>query len=117
MWEDICKFEDLREIICMAAKIDFSKEIIFSSSDPTVSRNLTKAEKEGRLKKLAPRIYTTNLVDSDVNIIKRNLIGILTWRYPNAVISHRSTQELRPDGDGEFFLTYNYRKKCPICLE
>ena len=95
----------------MTPKIDFSKEIIFSSSDPTVSRNLTKAEKAGRLKKLAPRIYTTNLVDSEVNIIKRNLIGILTWRYPDAVISHRSAQELRPNGEGEFFLTYNYRKK------
>ena len=44
-------------------------------------------------------------------IIKRNLIGILTWRYPDAVISHRSAQELRPNGEGEFYLTYNYRKK------
>ena len=95
----------------MAVTVDFSKEIIFSSSDPAVSRRITKAEKDGKLKKLAPRIYSTNLKDSEENIIKRNLIGILTWRYPDAVISHRSAQELRPNKEGEFFLTYNYRKK------
>jgi len=95
----------------MAVTVDFSKEIIFSSSDPAVSRRITKAEKDGKLKKLAPRIYSTNLKDSEENIIKRNLIEILTWRYPDAVISHRSAQELRPNKEGEFFLTYNYRKK------
>ena len=95
----------------MAISLDFSKEIIFSSSDPAISRKISKAEKEGRLKKLAPRIYSTNLIDSKENIVRRNLIEILTWRYPNAVISHRSAQELRPNKDGEFFLTYNYRKK------
>jgi len=95
----------------MTVRVDFSKEIIFSSSDSAVSRRITKAEKDGKLKKLAPRIYSTNLRDSEENIIKRNLIEILTWRYPDAVISHRSAQELRPNKEGEFFLTYNYRKK------
>jgi hypothetical protein len=95
----------------MAVTVDFSKEIIFSSSDPAVSRRIKKAEKDGKLKKLAPRVYSTNLRDSEENIIKRNLIEILTWRYPDAVISHRSAQELRPNKEGEFFLTYIYRKK------
>ena len=95
----------------MAVTVDFSKEIIFSSSDPAVSRRITKAEKDGKLKKLAPRVYSTNQRDSEENIIKRNLIEILTWRYPDAVISHRSAQELRPNKEGEFFLTYTYRKK------
>lgn len=61
----------------MAVIVDFSKEIIFSSSDPAVSRRITKAEKDGKLKKLAPRIYSTNLRDSEKNIIKRNLIEIV----------------------------------------
>jgi hypothetical protein len=95
----------------MADTINLSKEIIFSSSDPSISRKISAAEKTGELKKLAPRIYTSNLLDSEENIIKRNLIDILAWRYPNAVISHRSAQELRPTVDGDFFLTYNFRKK------
>jgi len=95
----------------MADTINLSKEIIFSSSVPSISRKISDAEKAGKLKKLAPRIYTSNLLDSEKNIIKRNLIDILAWRYPNAVISHRSAQELRPTEEGDFFLTYNFRKK------
>ncbi len=95
----------------MANTLNLSKEIVFSSSDPSVSRKISAAEKAGKLKKLAPRIYTSNLLDSEENIIKRNLIDILAWRYPNAVISHRSAQELRPTEGGDFFLTYNFRKK------
>lgn len=95
----------------MTDTLNLSKEIIFSSSDPNISRKISLAEKAGKLKKIAPKIFTTNLLDSVENIIKRNLIEILAWRYPNAVISHRSAQELRPTEEGEFFLTYNFRKK------
>jgi len=95
----------------MAEAFNLSKEIIFSSSDSSVSRKISLAEKEGRLKKIAPRIYTSNMLDSVESIVKRNLIDILAWRYPNAVISHRSAQELRPTVDGDFFLSYNFRKK------
>ena len=95
----------------MTEAINLSKEIIFSSSNSNVSRKISLAEKTGQLKKLAPRIYTSNTIDSVESIVKRNLIDILAWRYPNAVISHRSAQELRPTDAGEFFLTYNFRKK------
>jgi len=95
----------------MAEALNLSKEIIFSSSDSSISRKISLAEKAGELKKIAPRIYTSNMLDSVESIVKRNLIDILAWRYPNAVISHRSAQELRPTVDGEFFLSYNFRKK------
>lgn len=95
----------------MAIEIDFSKEIIFSSSESTVSRRISQLEKEGKLKKIAPRIYTTNLYDSAIYIIKRNLLDILAWRFPGAVISHRSANELRPTDTGDFFLTYTYNRK------
>ncbi len=89
----------------MAVKVDTSKEIIFGSSDPNISRVLGKMEKDGALRKLAPRIYTTNLVDSPENIVRRNLIDILVYRYPDALISHRSAKEMRPTSTGDFFLT------------
>ena len=89
----------------MAVKVDTKKEIIFGSSDPNVSRVLSKKEKDGELRKLAPRIYTTNLIDSPANIVRRNLIEILAYRYPNALISHRSAKEMRPTSTGDFFLT------------
>lgn len=95
----------------MTEAFNLSKEIIFSSSDSNISRKISLAEKAGKLKKIAPRIYTSNMLDSVESIVKRNLIDILAWRYPNAVISHRSAQELRPTDNGDFFLTYNFRKK------
>ena len=89
----------------MAVKVDTQKEIIFGSSDPNISRVLGKKKKDGELRKLAPRIYTTNLIDSPANIVRRNLIEILAYRYPNALISHRSAKEMRPTSTGDFFLT------------
>lgn len=95
----------------MTSKIDITKEIIFASSDPNISRQISALEKEGILKKIAPRLYTSNTIDSVENIIKRNIIDILVWRYPNAVISHRSAKEMRPTPSGDFFLTTKQNKK------
>jgi hypothetical protein len=95
----------------MADTIDFRQEIIFASSGKRISYQISKAEKEGKIKKIAPRIYTTNLRDSAEYIIKRHFFDILKWRFPNAVISHRSASELRPTDTGNFFLTSNYAKK------
>jgi hypothetical protein len=95
----------------MAKTLDLSNEIVFSSSNANVSRKISLAEKAGKLKKIAPRIYTSNMLDSDESIVKRNLIDILAWRYPNAVISHRSAQELRPTDENEFFISHSFRKK------
>jgi hypothetical protein len=39
------------------------------------------------------------------------LTYILKWRFPNAVISHRSASELRPTDTGNFFITNNHTKK------
>lgn len=89
----------------MAVKVDTRKEIIFGSSDPNISRILNKKEKDGELRKVAPRIYTTNLIDSLENIVRRNLIEIIVHRYPDALISHRSAKEMRPTPSGDFFLT------------
>ena len=80
----------------MANSIDTTKEIIFASSDPNISRRISALEKEGKLRKIAPRIYTTNMVDSQENIVRRNIIDILVWRYPNAIISHFSVFKILP---------------------
>ncbi len=65
-------------------------EIIFASSDPSVSRRTQQELAAGRLRKLAPRLYTSNLVDEPGAIIRRNLFLIAGHRFPGAVISHRS---------------------------
>ena len=91
--------------------MDFNKEIIFSSSEPNFSRKLSQAEIDGKLRKIAPRIYTTNLLDAPENIIRRNFFEILAWRFPGAVISHRSAIELSPTQEGHFFMTSSYNRR------
>ena len=95
----------------MSAGIDFNKEIIFSSSDSVISRAISKAEKDGKIRKIAPRIFTTNLRDSIEYIVKRNFFEILKWRFPYAVISHRSALELKPTETGNFFITSTSARK------
>ena len=95
----------------MADILDLGQEIIFASSNKSISNQISKAEKDGKIKKIAPRIYTTNLRDSEEYIIKRHFFDILKWRFPEAVISHRSASELRPTETGNFFLTSSYTKK------
>lgn len=95
----------------MSTAIDLNKEIVFSSSDSVVSRSISRAEKDGKVRKIAPRIYTTNLRDSIEHIIKRNFFEILKWRLPNAVISHRSASELKPTETGNFFITSTSNRK------
>ena len=85
--------------------MDINKEVIFGTSDSVESRRITKMEKEGKLKKIAPRIYTSNFRDSESNIIRRNLLEIIAWRLPNAIISHRSAFSMSPTPSGDFFLT------------
>lgn len=89
-------------------------EILLSSSDKKISSLLTSLRKQGKVRKIAPRVYTTNLKDSDDEIVRRNLFEIFGGLYPGAIISHRSAFELRPTDDGHFFLTYSYTKNITL---
>lgn len=90
------------------------QEIVFSSSNPQVSKQISKLEKTGRLRKIAPRIYTPNFSDSPHTIIRRNLFTILGRLYPGAILSHRSALEFKPTSAGHIFLTYTYTKKISL---
>ena len=41
----------------MANGLDFNQEIIFSSSDSSISKKIAKAEKEGKIRKAFPIEY------------------------------------------------------------
>jgi hypothetical protein len=90
------------------------QEVIFSSSLPQISKQISKLEKAGKLRKIAPRIYTPNFTDSPEMIIRRNLFAILGKLYPGALLSHRSALEFKPTSAGHIFLTYTYTKKVKL---
>ncbi|UKJ06672.1 Fic family protein [Solitalea lacus] len=90
------------------------QEIIFSSSNAEKSRAISSLIKQGKLKKLAPRIYSPNLEDEEQSIIKRNLFKIIGHLYSGALLSHRSAFEYRPTTSGDIFLTYNYERRIKL---
>jgi prophage maintenance system killer protein len=86
-------------------------EIIFASSDPAESRRISRQVKAGELRELRPRVYTSNLTDDPIKIVRRNLAIILGRLYPNALISHRSALEGGMLNGPDIYLTYRYTKK------
>ena len=90
------------------------QEIIFSSSDKNLSKQISKLEKAGEIKKIAPRIYTSNFIDQPEAIISKNIFTILGKLYPNSVLSHRSALEFEPTSAGHIFVTYTYTKKIKL---
>lgn len=89
-------------------------EIVMATSDKSLSTKRTSMIKEDLLRKIAPKIYTTNLEDEPDVIIRRNIFYILGQLYPQAVISHRSAYELKPTADGDIYLTYTYSKNISL---
>ena len=86
-------------------------EILVANGDKKYSYYLSALSKKGQIRKIAPKIYTSNLTDSDENVVRRNLFLILGRLFPEAVVSHRSAFEMKPTPSGDFFLTYKYSKK------
>lgn len=90
------------------------QEIIFGSPDSKVSKQISKLLEEGKIRKIAPRIYSSNLTDPIEDIVRRNLFLILGKLYPGAVLSHRSAFEFQPTKSGQIYLTYSYTKNVKL---
>ena len=90
------------------------QEIIFSSSKPALSRSIAKLEKEGKLRKLAPKIFTPNFNELPKTIIRRNIYTIIGHLYPGSVLSHRSAFEFKPTATNHLFLTFTYARKVSL---
>ena len=89
-------------------------EIVMASSDKKNVNPKSSMIKDGTLRKIAPKVYTTNMEDSPETIVARNLFYILGQLFPHAVISHRSAFELKPTETGDIFLTYNYSRNVSL---
>ena len=65
-------------------------EIVFGSSNKADSQRLSRLVKSQQLRKIAPRVYTSNFKDNDDIIVRRNIYQILGKLFPKAVLSHRT---------------------------
>jgi len=92
----------------LAATFYLGLALWVESSEKNESRRLTALLKEKSIRKIAPRIYTSNLEEESAVIIKRNWFCILAHLFPNGLLSHRSALEFKPTSEGHIFLTYPY---------
>jgi Fic family protein len=90
------------------------QEVICSSQDATISKQITKLVSSGVIRKIAPRVYSSNLDEPIEAIIRRNLFQILGTIYPGTTLSHRSAFEFQPTKTGQIFLTTSYTKKVKL---
>ena len=88
-------------------------EVIVGSSSPAVAKLLARLKRDGRVVRLAPRLYSTNKTDSPENIVRRNIWTIVGKLWPGARLSYRTAFEYAPH-DGHVFLGYKYTRKVAL---
>lgn len=89
-------------------------EIVFGSADTRISTQISREVRAGRLRRIAPKLYTSNLKDTPASVVQRNLYAILGHYFPKAVISHRSALEGGLGPDKTLFLTYRYTRRVAL---
>jgi DNA-binding Lrp family transcriptional regulator len=90
------------------------QEIILGSSDKAESKRIKALEKQQLIRRIAPRIYTSNLEEKPEVIIRRNWFTILANQYPDALLSHRSALEFKPTPSGHIYTTYTYTENVQL---
>jgi fido (protein-threonine AMPylation protein) len=78
-------------------------EVFLAREVPASS--LSRAEREGVVRRLARGLYTTNVADPPEQVVRRNLWRIAGLLFPGAVLGDRSVRDpSRPGEDGSVYL-------------
>lgn len=78
-----------------------NSEVIFTHQTHTGA--LATLAKSKKARKIAARLYTTNMVDPPEVIIRRNLWQVVAGYFPDALLADRTALELAPAPDGSVF--------------
>ena len=73
-------------------------------SGKSMSSAVSKAVKDGRLRKIGSRLYTKNKIEAPDVLVKRNWHVLLKVYFPDALIADRTALENRPAPDGSVFI-------------
>jgi hypothetical protein len=86
----------------LSVSLDRLPEVFVSNKD--MASTVSKAVQAGRLRKIASRLYTSNLTEVPEKIVKRNWYALLKEYFPDALITDRTALENRPAADGSVFI-------------
>ena len=93
-------------------KQDIHPEVFLSDSQgATEAGRMVRA---GTARKLGPRLYTRNILDTPEAIVSRNLWQIASLLMPGGVVSHRTAFENRAAPDGSVFLSGSYPRQIAL---
>src|SRR5690606_30572372 len=79
-------------------------------SDMGISKAVSAAVAQGRLRKLASRLYTRNLDEEPERLVRRNWYYLVTAYFPDALITDRTALENQPATDGSVCLVSNKKR-------
>lgn len=89
-------------------------ELLFTNANPQAAYKIKKRLIQGEIRKIAPKIFTSNFDEPPSEIIARNIFEILGALYPGAVLSHRTALEFKLTSSAQIFVTYSYTKKIKL---
>ncbi|MDE0009302.1 MAG: Fic family protein [Gammaproteobacteria bacterium] len=80
-----------------SAVVDAMPEVFVSRA--SISAEVTRRVAQGRLRKIASRLYTRDLDSDPEDLVRRNLWSIAAGYFPGALIADRTAFELQPAED------------------
>jgi hypothetical protein len=86
---------------------------VLVSTTKTSSR-ISAAVRDGRLRKIGPRLYSSDLTSAPSDVIRRNLWRVVSLLAPLTVVSHRSAIEMQPADDGSIILSAGYERRLEL---
>lgn len=83
-------------------------------SNTSLTKAISRAVKTGKLRKLASRLYTKNMMDPPELIIRRNLWVIVAAYFPEGLIADRTAIENQKTSEGFIFLISPQKHKIKL---
>jgi hypothetical protein len=73
-----------------------------------IKLQVSREAKRGNIRKIGPRLYTTDVSDDPAAVIRRNLWEVVGILFPNAVVGYRTALEGKPSPEGTVNIVSGY---------
>lgn len=80
----------------------------FFTSTSEISRRIAREVKAGKVRKIGPNLYTSNVADDPAHLIRQNWSQILGIIMPGCLVSNRSALEVSISPAGKIYVTGEY---------
>jgi hypothetical protein len=90
--------------------LNMKKLPVLFLSDTNTSAAISREVKAGRVRKIGPRLYTTNSSDDPAYLIRQNWLQALSLLMPGCIVSNRTALESRVSSAGRVYVTGEYSR-------